>query len=394
MTASPELCRVRPTIGRLALAALLMALAAISAGGYEFGGAAAVLNSPTALSVKLILDTVGMPALLEGTTLLHPAGFGIRVEAACTPTVLLLAVAAGLLALPLTRAEAIYGLILSSPALWWLNSLRLAGLYYTGVYSPGHFAAVHDWVGPMLMIAGALAFLFWWSRPATSRLPGPRAKIGAVALSSALLVSCSTASDASPADSGSNPEFISQVIVKFESDAEIDADIRASMNDSDTPSAAVMQFANGLSREIGIPFEATKITSGRELLVEVRSESLLLDLQERLSQLPEIAASSRTGGGPSSPYRRDEIAVKFKTGTESYRALASIDPASGAGPVVARIAATVTRDVAYPVSSRVLTAGELLLSIDATELTQRLVTELRKRSDVSYAQANYVMQHY
>ena len=155
----------RMPFGRLVLAITLAALAVACAGGFDAGGAISGLDEPTMRSAGFLLDVLRMPVFLDGTTLMHPAGFGMRIEPVCTALVPVLTIAACLTALPLTRARVLGGLVAGSALLWGLNSARLACLYYIGVYSPQHFAVAHDWFGQTLMVSSVLIFLFFWSRP-------------------------------------------------------------------------------------------------------------------------------------------------------------------------------------------------------------------------------------
>lgn len=211
---------------------------------------------------------------------------------------------------------------------------------------------------------------------------------------SMLLIGCSVASEEPGRNPPPSPEYIGQVIVKFESAEQISSDILLSMQASDTPSRSVNRFAAALSDQVGIPFEATQITSGRELVLEVRSDTLLADLESQLSQQPDVAECYRTTDERSSPYRRDEVIVTFENDSDQYRALQNLQPTPDRpSPDVMRISEALTRDIAYPVTPRVLPSGQLALSIDTNALTQQLVDELTKRNDVSYAQPNFVMKH-
>lgn len=152
-------------IGRPVIAATLAVLAVACAGGFGAGGAVSIFDGPTARTTWLLLDALRMPAYLDGTTLMHASGFGMRIEPVCTVLIPVLIIAACLIALPLTRKRVIGGLIVGSALLWGLNSARLAGLYYVGVYSPQNFAVAHDWFGQILMVASVLIFLIFWSKP-------------------------------------------------------------------------------------------------------------------------------------------------------------------------------------------------------------------------------------
>lgn len=153
-----------PPPGRLTTALCLALSAILLAGGGEHG-VVALLDLPTAATTHWSLNAIGLPAALDGTTLHHPTGFGIQIGYRCTVLIPALVLAAFLIALPMPAGKAIAGVALGTLLLAVLNSLRLIGLYYLGVYSPWQFAFAHEWIGEGLMAVATIAFLFFWSRP-------------------------------------------------------------------------------------------------------------------------------------------------------------------------------------------------------------------------------------
>lgn len=156
-------------VTRMALAALLVLVVVAAALRGDSQGAVSLLDRPTAISMHWTLNTVGLPAELEETTLTHPAGFAARIEFTCTVLIPVLIIAAFLLALPIPASSAAAGIAAGILLLSVLNSLRLVGLYYVGVNFPGYFGPAHDWFGQGLIATAIVVYLACWtSRPGLS----------------------------------------------------------------------------------------------------------------------------------------------------------------------------------------------------------------------------------
>lgn len=79
---------------------------------------------------------------------------------------------AAVAAFPATRARRLAGVLAGVAVLNALNLLRIAGLYYVGVYARQHFDTIHEEVMPLLLIAAAaLSFFAWlaWARSLPQR---------------------------------------------------------------------------------------------------------------------------------------------------------------------------------------------------------------------------------
>lgn len=191
------------------------------------------------------------------------------------------------------------------------------------------------------------------------------------------------------------PEFVAEVIVRFSSDGQIGLAIAESLGKGGEPNADVERFAARLSKETGVPFEAVRLTSGRELILELRTEGLLAELERHVSKAPDVAACRRTTDKRSSPYRRDEVLVSFAEDSRSYAELSRIEPSTGRpDPALAELTASLVAGFDYPVTPRRLPSGEFMLSIDVNALTNALVSTLSERDDVDYAQPNFIMRPY
>ena len=114
---------------------------------FNVDSALAILDRPTALSIYALLDMLGMPAVLDWTTVTHPAGFAYRIEYTCTALVPTAIILAFLLVLPGSIGRVALGTISGAAFIIAVNSIRLIGLYYVGVNHPTQFDAAHDWAG-------------------------------------------------------------------------------------------------------------------------------------------------------------------------------------------------------------------------------------------------------
>ncbi len=201
---------------------------------------------------------------------------------------------------------------------------------------------------------------------------------------------CSMAND-EPQQSG----FVAEVIVKFSSDERIGEVIGDSLSKGGELNSEINRFAAALSKETGIPFEAARITSGRELILEVRPDELLTALEEHVSQAPDVAECHRSSGDRSSPRAREEVLVSFLDGSQSFAALERMSPTASRqpDPALTELAEPLIRGFDYPVISRRLPSGELALSIDVNALTISLVEMLPGRDDVEYAQPNFIVRY-
>lgn len=203
------------------------------------------------------------------------------------------------------------------------------------------------------------------------------------------VIGCSVASEEAP-----QPEFVAEIIVRFSADQPIGGAIADSINKGGELSSDINRLTAALSDETGVPLVAQRITSGHELILQVRSDPLLVELEQHVADQEDVAECHRTSDQHSTPYRRDEVVVSFEQGSKRYAILQELELSSDrSDPALVEFTETLTRGFDYPVTPRRLPSGELALSIDTGLLTTQLVEALSRRDDVDYAQPNFTMQY-
>ncbi|MGH7699278.1 MAG: archaeosortase/exosortase family protein [Gemmatimonadales bacterium] len=139
----------------------------------EVLGAALVdVRTATAEVAVALIRAVGMEAVRDGTTIYHPAGFGVEISRGCTPVIGATLLAVATLAYPVERRRRLVGVVIAVPLFVALNFVRLVHLFYLGVHEPGRFALAHEtlWQGGVAVAIYGL-WLAWklWADRATAR---------------------------------------------------------------------------------------------------------------------------------------------------------------------------------------------------------------------------------
>jgi exosortase/archaeosortase family protein len=141
--------------------------------------APARLLTPVAESVAALVQALlgwgGLHPLRAGAWLYLPGAFGYEVGIGCTGLLPAMVLVIAILAAPAGLAEKGRGLAVGVPIVLAVNLLRLAHLFYLGVYAPRLFGPAHEVVweaGIVLATFATWAFWFRWAmdqRRAVSR---------------------------------------------------------------------------------------------------------------------------------------------------------------------------------------------------------------------------------
>jgi hypothetical protein len=190
------------------------------------------------------------------------------------------------------------------------------------------------------------------------------------------------------------PESTGEVIVKFAQGQQVNATITEYLRSGDMLPHEVVTFTRDLSSQLGIPFEASRITSGREIVVAIRHDDLLADLVGRVADHPDVARSRLSDDAGGAPNVRRELLISLDTCSNAHQALSDFNRSGGATESdIREVAGSLAGAVNYPVNARLLPSGELALSVDTNALTVQLARALQERADVAYAQPNFVMRY-
>jgi len=119
------------------------------------------------LAAAKLVGLLGGSATAQGTYLGGP-GFSCEVDVGCNGMSAAALLLAGLVSFPAGWRARIAGAGLLLPAVFAVNVVRLAGLYWTGVHWPELFAPMHVYVGQAVVIlVSAGLWLAWlsWNSP-------------------------------------------------------------------------------------------------------------------------------------------------------------------------------------------------------------------------------------
>lgn len=188
---------------------------------------------------------------------------------------------------------------------------------------------------------------------------------------SCLVLSC-TYAERQVADGGAY-----EIIVKFASDQTINEIVTQAFDDTDAE-ASLEKPVNGLSKELGVPFVYSRLTSGKEIVVDIPAMQVYKKVIERIRDSDEVENATLE------KHANDEILVTLVSG--------SIE--SGRNIDANVFAAHLINDDRFPVSCEVRPDGRLAVTPDFERLVGVLAKNLANRSDIDYAQPNHQVRHY
>ena len=123
-----------------------------------------------------LIHWTGMAAARDAAVIFHPGGFAYEISRGCTGLVPAALFATAVAAYPRAAGwKKLAGVALGVPLWLVLNLVRLAHLYYLGVYRPQWFGVAHEivWSGmTILAILGLWAAWARWADPVRSGRDG------------------------------------------------------------------------------------------------------------------------------------------------------------------------------------------------------------------------------
>lgn len=157
---------------------------------------------------------------------------------------------------------------------------------------------------------------------------------------------------------------------------------------ADQPLADLAPVATRLSAELGVPLVATRVTSGRELVLSVDRDRLAQPLTQRLARDPAVRSVTPIAAPKTVlPAAQVALAVALAPNSEAERL---VQQAARAGhqttPEIDALVARMATGVEPRPAGRVTERGQLVVAIDVAALTRELVARLKRRPDVEYAQ--------
>jgi hypothetical protein len=163
---------------------------------------------------------------------------------------------------------------------------------------------------------------------------------------------------------------------------------------ADQPLADVAPVAARLSAELGVPLVATRVTSGRELVLSVDRDRLGQTLRQRLARDPAVRSVTPVAAPKTVlPGAQIALAVELAPNTEAERQVRETARAGHqTAPDIDALVARMAGGVDPRPSGRVNERGELVVAVDVAALTRDLVARLKRRPDVEYAQPSQIVR--
>ena len=87
----------------------------------------------------------------------------LEIVRGCDGAGALFLVMAAILAFPTTIKHKLVGLVLGVSLMYFLNLIRISGLYFVVAYYRDWFQLIHTYLAPTLVIILACLFFAWWS---------------------------------------------------------------------------------------------------------------------------------------------------------------------------------------------------------------------------------------
>ena len=119
----------------------------------------APLAKATAFITSMLVRQADIEVLREGAVLTHPNGFSYEIAYTCTGLLPVVTFIVCIVAYPAAMRHKWQGIVIGVPVLLLVNYLRLANLFYIGIYFPEAFRLAHEVIWEGLL---AIAFIGLW----------------------------------------------------------------------------------------------------------------------------------------------------------------------------------------------------------------------------------------
>jgi len=120
------------------------------------------VNLLLAQAVEILVTRMDMAVTRSGTVLMHPDGFGYRIDYVCSGFRPFVLIAITILFVRATWAQRIAGILIALVGIEAINVGRLVHLYWLGVHWPEAFFVAHRVVWNVVAVLAVLAYLGAW----------------------------------------------------------------------------------------------------------------------------------------------------------------------------------------------------------------------------------------
>ncbi len=128
------------------------------------------VNLLLAQAVEALVTRMGMAVTRSGTVLMHPDGFGYRIDYVCSGFRPFVLIAITILFVRATWAQCTVGILIALVGIEVINVGRLVHLYWLGVHWPEAYSVAHEVVWNVVAVLAVLAYLGTWLALSGSRI--------------------------------------------------------------------------------------------------------------------------------------------------------------------------------------------------------------------------------
>ncbi len=121
-------------------------------------------------TVETLVVGMGLAVTRTGTVLMHPDGFGYRIDYVCSGFRPAALIAIRILVVRATWAQRTVGIVIALVGIEAIKVGRLVHLYWLGVHWPEAFPVAHEVVWNVLAVLAVLAYLGAWLALSGSRI--------------------------------------------------------------------------------------------------------------------------------------------------------------------------------------------------------------------------------
>ena len=189
-----------------------------------------------------------------------------------------------------------------------------------------------------------------------------------------------------------SPKFVpGEVIIRFVPGSEASAAVQRAAAQQAIHLSGLVPIVNDLGARVGVPLRPARITSGDFCVLSVDSGQLgellmrQLGARRNVARVQVVRDTSAAGGagGRPSPIK---LILEFSPSSAEFKTVARNDGR------LARLVASLERDVGLPLTGKVVEQGRLALQVNLEALTLRLVERLKAEPIVESVQPNYILE--
>jgi len=171
--------------------------------------------------------------------------------------------------------------------------------------------------------------------------------------------------------------------------------VTAAIKEGGQPNAAIVRLVQTLSAQLNVPLQAHRVTSGGELVWSVDTNAVAQQVASHLERRDDIQRAlpitADTSKGPG--YQNPNVLIEFTPDSKYAKTLAkTLQESPTSLPVWQGFSRSVGNDLGLPLTIQPEQVPRLILAVHMESLLAELVERLRQRSDVEYAQPNFLLQ--